>query len=105
MGAVSTFVPPWQWRPPRREPQPREPTLGQLALAELKRGEPQAGFGGRRGEMAVPRNEPAPPAPEPFVIPPPPWSENYRPELDPEHEPPAGELDEEREPAVAEEEP
>lgn len=30
-------------------------------------------LGGWQGEMTVVRSEPAPPAPEPFVIPPPPW--------------------------------
>jgi hypothetical protein len=45
------------------------------------------------GEWATPRYDPAPPAPPPFVIPPPPWSENYRPELDPDHEPPQRDQD------------
>jgi hypothetical protein len=39
------------------------------------------------GEFAIPRAEPVPAAAPPFVIPPPPWSENYRAELDPDPEP------------------
>jgi hypothetical protein len=39
------------------------------------------------GEISVPRNEPAPPAPPPLVIPAPPWSQHYDPTLDPDYEP------------------
>jgi hypothetical protein len=73
-----------------------EPTLGQLALAEIKRREEEeAPLGGWGGEIAVQPAAPPPPPPKPFVIPPPPWSENYRPELDsdavePESEPGEG---------------
>jgi hypothetical protein len=34
------------------------------------------------GEIATPRDEPAPLPPPPLVIPPPPWSEHYQDELD-----------------------
>jgi hypothetical protein len=49
------------------------------------------------GEWAVPQSEPVPAPPAPLVIPPPPWSVHYDPELDPDHEPavePPGEEDE-----------
>jgi hypothetical protein len=46
--------------------------------------EEEAQLGAWGGEMAVPRVEPAPPAPATFVIPPPPWSEHYDPSLDPD---------------------
>jgi hypothetical protein len=48
------------------------------------------------GELLTPSAEPASPVSEPFVIPPPPWSENYDPALDPDHEP-ASKLEEEDE--------
>jgi hypothetical protein len=61
------------------------------AIAAIMRDELDAKEFGVVGEMAVPRPiEPQPP-PQPPLIPPPPWSENYVPELDPDHEPPASE--------------
>jgi hypothetical protein len=38
-------------------------------------------------ERAVQVGPPTQPA-QPFIIPPPPWSPNYRPELEPDYEPP-----------------
>lgn len=40
------------------------------------------------GEFVAGNPGPVAPAPPPFVIPPPPWSPNYDPALDPDHEPP-----------------
>lgn len=77
------YIPPWQQkRPPGRPERGPEPTLGQYALDELKavdaEGEEPKPFGGWRGEAVVPRDEPAPPAPEPLVIPPADWDAELR---------------------------
>jgi hypothetical protein len=68
-------------RTPRKQP-PIPPGLaifgGEFAAKEF----------GVAGEMATSSREPPPPAPKPFTIPPPPWSVNYDPALDPENEPP-----------------
>lgn len=47
-------LPPYS-RPLRRDPGPRQPTLSELALEEMKRGEPEPPFGGWGGEFTVVR--------------------------------------------------
>jgi hypothetical protein len=51
---------------------------------------------GVAGEMLTPRAAAPQGKPQPPLIPPPPWSENYDPELDPDHE--SASEPEEREP-------
>jgi hypothetical protein len=67
---------------PRRFTKPlTEPTLGQLALAEIKRREEEeAPLGGWGGEMIVPPAEPHTTRVEParLGIPPPDWDEEER---------------------------
>jgi len=88
------WTPPYLRRPKPAPEETRSPSLSELALDELKsRYEEEAPFGGWGGELAVPRPaEPSMPGSDQRPrFPPPPWSENYIPELD--------------EPALAEEQP
>jgi hypothetical protein len=78
----------WNRPPPGRvKPHPKPPPLPPAVLPEQLEEFQNLPFG-VAGEMAVPRaQEPPPPPPPAVVIPAPPWSENYDPELDPDHEP------------------
>jgi hypothetical protein len=88
------------WRPPPRRTQPPKPSpasLGAQALAELQRAEFDAKPWGACGELlAGGLGQPQPPpAPVPFVIPPPDWSAELRErrergdDAEPEQQPPA----------------
>ena len=76
-------------RRPRKPPPPPESHQPLDALAAMKRSEfLEQPLGGFAGETIVPRQDEPPPihTPRAVVIPPPPWSENYDPALDPDHE-------------------
>jgi hypothetical protein len=72
------------------KPKPK-PSIGAGAREAMRELVEELPFG-VVGEYAVPQPPMAPPAmPQRFVPPPPPWSPNYRPELDPDYQPPEAE--------------
>jgi hypothetical protein len=73
----------------RRKTPPAKKAPPPSAVAEIMRSEIEDRPFGAVGEWAVPQSEPVPAPPAPLVIPPPPWSVHYDPELDPDHEPAA----------------
>jgi hypothetical protein len=76
------------YRRPRKPPSPPKPPERPPAIAGLMRDEFEAKEFGVAGEFVVGSREPVPPAKViPPLIPPPPWAENYVPELDPDYEP------------------
>jgi hypothetical protein len=80
------------YRRPRKSPPTPESHQPLDALAAMKRSEfLEQPLGGFAGEMAIPRVDEPPPlqGAQPIQFPPPPWSENYDPALDPDHEPAA----------------
>jgi hypothetical protein len=89
-------------RRPRKNPsapeESRPPPVSALMRDHFER-KPYAGHlpGAVVGEFVVGNPEAAPKPRPPVVMPPPPWSEHYRPELDPDHEPAVEEPDEEDE--------
>jgi hypothetical protein len=68
------------------------------AVAAIKAREFAEKEWGSAGETAASASEPSSTKVTPPLIPPPPWSENYRPEDDPDHEPAIEPLAEEEQP-------